>query len=367
MSEKTEPPSDQKLEDARKKGQVPVSRDLAKLASLVVVAEIAFGTEAMWRTAINTKMNLALMRIGQPFEAAMGEMLTSVGLMLLAVFATLFIICPVVAVASYWGQFGVLISPESITPKLDKLNPVNGVMQLFSKKKLMELGMALIKGSVIGLMVYSAIRDQLPTIILFSGGVPKDIYLAFIELIRSIFHTIVGICLFLGLIDFAIQKQAHIKSLMMSTEDIKREFKESEGDPQVKGQRKQIARDLSQSDPASQTAGANAVVVNPTHFAVAMFYDIESGKVPKVLAKGKDETAQAMIRRARQCNIPVIRHVWLARTLYATGQANAVIPRSSYEAVAHVYAVIEELRDTPQFNHVVELENYGDDPSTARS
>ena len=147
-------------------------------------------------------------------------------------------------------------------------------------------------------------------------------------------------------------------------DEIKREYKESEGDPIVKGTRKQLARQWANEGPAARTEDANAVVVNPTHFAVALLYDAETSPVPMVLAKGKDEVAQAMIARAQECGIPVIRHVWLARTLYATAKPDTVIPKTSYEAVAHVYAVIQEMIDSGNFVPVTELETRGEGPDS---
>jgi type III secretion protein U len=360
--EKTEKPTDKKIEDAREKGQVPVSRDLAKLCTLVVVAEIAFASRSLWRESIESLMNLTLMRAGQPFLPALIEVFTSAGLLSALVFAVFFVVCSVVGVVAFWGQFGVLIAPEAITPKFDKLNPVNGLKQLFSKKKLIELLMSTGKASIIGWIIFILVRDELPNIISLSGGEPKDIFNAFIELVRSVFHVIVVLCLCLGLIDFGIQKYFHMKELMMDKEEVKREYKEMEGDPMIKGKRKQLAHEWANSAPAAKTKDANAVVVNPTHFAVAMLYDPETAAVPIVLTKGKDEVAQAIIQSAKESGIPVIRHVWLARTLYATCRPDTVVPRSSYEAVAYVYAVVNELVAMKATDREVELETLGEPP-----
>ncbi|MFC7518726.1 type III secretion system export apparatus subunit SctU [Herbaspirillum sp. GCM10030257] len=365
--EKNEQPTDKKIEDARKKGQVPVSKDMARLASLLVVGELAFMTEPLWHEAINALFALPLPRIGQPFAPALMEMLVAAGILLLIVFATLFVVCIVVGVAAHWGQFGMLIAPEAVTPSFDKLNPVNGIKQLFSKKKLMELLLTIFKAVLIGWIVFILARDQLPNIVQLSTGAPKDVYSGFIALLRTIFHVILGVCLCLAIIDFAVQKHSHTKSLMMDMEEIKREHKESEGDPMIKGMRKQIARQLAMSGPVAKTEQANAVVVNPTHFAVAMFYDPDETIVPVVLAKGKDDVAQAMILRARECGIPVIRHVWLARTLYATCKDDTLVPRSSYEAVAHVYAVVNELHAADDVSRSVELESLGEPPDSFKT
>lgn len=366
MSEdKNEKPTDKKIEDAREKGQVPVSRDLARLVMLLVVAEIAFVFEPKWREAIESLVHLSVTRIGVPFRHAVNDMVVSAGLLLLLVFAASFVVCSIVSVASHWGQFGVLIAPEAAEPKFDKLNPVNGFKQLFSMKKLFELFMTICKGILIGWVIFLVVRGELPDIVHLAGGGPKEIFYGFLSMLRSTFHIIVGLCVVISLLDLGVQHYFHIKDLMMDKEEIKKEYKETEGDPLIKGQRKQLAREWAMSDPPSKTQKSNAVVVNPTHFAVALLYDPENGAaVPVVMAKGKDEVAQAMIRRARECGIPVIRHVWLARTLYATGRPDTYIPKSSYEAVAYVYAVVHELVAAKETDRMVELESDGEPPET---
>lgn len=364
--EKTEEPTEKKLEDARKKGQVPMSKDLAKLGPLVVMAEIAFSTEQLWRESVHSLMNLSISSVGKPFLPALMDMMLGAGIFLLIVFCISFVVCIPVGVISHWGQFGMLIAPDAATPKFDKLNPVQGFKGLFSKKKLIEILLSVAKAALIGWLIYMLVYAELPSIVHLSGGGPSDAYFGFIQMLRSVFHVLIAICIVISLIDFGIHKAFHKKDLMMDKEEIKREYKESEGDPMLKGKRKQLARQWANEAPAARTEKANAVVVNPTHFAVAMFYDAKEAMVPVVLAKGKDDTAQAMIRRAREFNIPVIRHVWLARTLYATCREDTVVPKSSYEAVAQVYAVVHELVAMNDLGREVELESLGEPPASYR-
>lgn len=361
--DKTEEPTDKKIQDARKKGNIAVSKDLARLCSLVAVMEITFATEPLWREAIFSLIEHGLMSVGKPFRPAMQDMFASAGILLLVNFAVFYVVCSLVGVISHWGQFGMLIATESLTPSIDKLNPVNGFKGLFSKKKLIEILLSVLKTVLIGALIYMQVKGELSTIINLATGEPKDIYAAFVVLVKSCFHTIVVVCLCIGMADLLIQQKIHKKGLMMDMEEIKKEFKESEGDPMVKGQRKQLAQELATSGPVAQTENANAVVVNPTHFAVAMFYDSEQAMVPVVLAKGKDSVAQAMILRARECNIPVIRHVWLARILYASCKSGAVVPQVSYESVAQVYAVVHELAAMKELGRSVELESHGIGPN----
>ncbi len=362
--EKTEQPTPKKLEDARQKGQIAVSRDLARVAMLAAVSELALGLEPWWRGAIGALFQLALAQIGAPFEHAAAQVWHQAGLLLLLVFGVFLVLCCTVGVAAHWGQFGILIAPESVTPNLDKLNPVNGVKQLFAKKKLGELLLALGKAGLLGTLCFVLVREQLPTIVQLAGGEPKDIYYGFLAVLRALLHTTLGACLALGLLDFAMQRYFLTQSLKMDMEEVKREYKESEGDPQIKALRKNLARQWASEDPAAKTAQANAVVVNPSHFAVAMFFDSALTPAPMVVAKGKDGVAQAMIHTARQCGIPVIRHVWLARTLYATGKADHFVPKASYEAVAHVYAVVQQLQAADAGGPDVVLESDGVPPAS---
>lgn len=359
-------PTDHKIKDARKKGQIAVSKDLAHLATLVTVGEVTFLTEALWRESIHSLMEIGFTSVGKPFQTSLVDMLSAAGLFLLIVFCITFLLCSIVGFAAHWGQFGVLIAPEVLTQGFDKLNPVNGFKNMFSAQKLVELFETAFKAALIGLTVYLLAREALPTIIHFAAGQPKDAYAAFIELLRTTFHVLVGLCLCIGIIDFAIKKHFWKKQLMMDMEEVKREFKELEGDMLMKSHRKQLGRQWLNESPVAKTSDANAVVVNPTHFAIAMFYDPEEAMVPVVLAKGKDEIAAAMIQRAKECGIPVIRHVWLARTLYATCKPDTVVPKASYDAVAYVYAVVYQLLALGQADREVELEAFGEPPETHR-
>lgn len=361
--DKTEEPTDKKIEDAKDRGQIAVSRDLARLATLVVIAETAFMSAGWWRDAIFELVDGGIAGIGGDFATAMENQLMSALLLVGAVFFVCCVLCPVVAVAAHWGQFGVLVASEALEPKFDKLNPVNGLKQMVSGRKLAELLITVAKAALIGFLVYSLVGGQLPAIVALAGGQPKDVWDAFVTLLRSIFHVVVVVCLVLGMIDFAVQKYFHKKELMMDQEEIKREHKESDGDPMVKDQRRRLAREWANEAPAARTEDANAVVVNPTHFAVAMFYDAGQAMVPVVLARGRDEVARAMIDRAHARGIPVIRHVWLARTLYATCRADMPVPRPTYQAVAQVYAVVHELVARGDVQREVELEALGERPA----
>lgn len=363
--EKKEKPTQHKLKKAREEGQVPISRDFASIVKVLAVGEIAFMTESLWRESLESLLLLGIKGVGQPFDASYAEIMSTARLFFGLVFLGCLVICMVIAVLANWGQFGPLFAPKLFKLDVTKLNPVNGIKQIFSQKKLIELLMTLVKVTLLALLMYFLVRSELADILALSGGTPKDVYEGFVTLLRKAFHIVVGVFFALALIDLAVQKALHIKSLRMDFEEIKKESKENEGDPLIKGKRRQLGQELIMSDPVSTTGNASAVVVNPTHFAVGLFYDpAQPDTVPIVICKGKDWVAQAMIERAKSLGIPVIRHVWLARTLYATCLPPSVVPRSSYESVAEVFAVVMELNQMDAQDRNIELESDGRPPDS---
>ncbi|MEK8029962.1 EscU/YscU/HrcU family type III secretion system export apparatus switch protein [Ideonella sp. DXS29W] len=354
MSEKTHDPTPTRLREARQKGQVPLSRELIKCAIVLPLIEAAFAMEESWRHHLETLFTLSLTWPAGQFQLAALKTAQSAGMALASVLAVLAAAVLVGAVAGSWGQIGVLIAPETLVPNLDKLNPVTAAKNLFSKRKLLEVLTALVKVIAIGLLAASVVKSELPTIVSLASAQPMELYRAGISLLHGLLRLLMGALLVAALIDVFIQRKAHIKSLRMSLEEIIREHKQNEGDPMVKGMRRQIAMALAMSDPVQATGDADAVVVNPTHFAVALQFNPDTMNLPHLLAKGVDGTAQRMIARAHERGIPVIRHVWLARTLYATTKEGKPIPRSAMDPTALIYAVAQNLKHTGGY---VELDN----------
>jgi type III secretion protein U len=362
VAEKTEQPTEHKLQEARKKGQVAVSRDLAKCVIVFPLGEVIFGLQPLWHDALKRLFATVLRWQQAGFAEAAGQALVS-SLALIGLSAAVCgVMVGILAVLGFWGQFGVLISPEAMAIKMEKLDPVNNAKGLFSMKKLMEVLLALGKAALVALLTWLVLKSELAHIVNLSSARPGDVYRAATELLHGTFRLLVGAMFLVSILDFAIQKHAHIKGLMMSMEEIMREYKEQEGDPMMKGERKALARELAESGPVAATAKANAVVVNPTHFAVALFYDAERAPVPVVLGKGADGTAQAMIAQAHRLSIPVIRHVWLARALYAVGKPDHPIPAPTMQVVALVYACALEMQ---QRGGYVALDESGQAPGHA--
>jgi type III secretion protein U len=353
MSEKTLDPTPQRLEQARKQGQVPVSRDFARVAIGWPSAEIMFALEPPARKALAELFDTTMLAAGGT-PGMVVQAMHGATLLLLAPVLIFAVVITVLSILAFWGQFGVLIAPESLAPKPDRLDPVAAMKNLFSVKKLQEIALSMVKLVAILVVATVLIRGELHNIIALASGDPQHLYDASLTLLKGLFRACMGVMLLLAVIDLAIQRMAHIKGLRMSMDEIIREYKENEGDPMIKGERRALAQELANGDPVQQTGDANAVVVNPTHFAIALFHDPVTERVPRVLAKGVDGVAQAMIAKAHAKGIPVLRHVWLARTLYATTRTQQQVPQFTFMAVGMVYAVAELLRDQGLYYAVID-------------
>jgi flagellar biosynthesis protein FlhB len=237
-------------------------------------------------------------------------------------------------------------APEVIKPKLDKLNPVKGFQNLFFKSKTyLELIKNLIKFTVVLFLVYSTLEVFLRDVLLtartdvFNSGVLAG------HLMFTLLFKVGGVFLVMGAADFMIQKKMHLQSLMMSKDEVQREFKEDEGDPHIKQMRKHIHEEMVNQSMIHEVPKADVVVVNPTHLAIAIRYDEVSMSAPRVVAKGADSMAQRIIKLAKQHHRPVIRNIPLAHQLFEI-ELGREISEDLYEAVAEVLNWVYQLAQT---------------------
>jgi type III secretion protein U len=344
MSEKTREPTPKRLRDARKKGQVAQSKSLVQLVSCAILFETLFFTEPHWREAIKALILSSVMRVSEPFMPALDAVLWA-GAAVGAVLSIAAVgVATVAALASSLMQTNFLVAPEALKPKFDKFNLGKNIGQMFSGKNFSELAMNVGKGLCVGTIVWYVLKSSVGVVLLLSTGTLEDAYQGFVTLLKHVERWTIAAFAILSLVDYGVQRYFFMKSMRMSREEIEKEHKENEGDPHVKSHRRQLAREFLQDDPVARTREeANAVVVNPTHFAVSLSYFPEKTPLPTVVARGQDNVARAMVAAAQEARIPVIRYVWLARTLYASGRESRPIPRTTLRAVATVYRVVQEL------------------------
>jgi type III secretion protein U len=346
VSEKTEPPSEKKLEDARKKGQVPQSKDLASAFAFLFTVGTLIATSGIAQDRLRSIIATALVVDQGGATGPLGALYQRIYAM-----ATdaLVISLPVVAAAVIGGivgglcHVGVNISFDPLSPKFEKLDPVAGVKKIFSLKSLVEVGKALVTAVFIGALLYSLIRGIVPTMVSTTYGSAEGIGKNAWDAVTRVFLVCAPVFLLIGIVDFVLQRLMFHKDQKMSKDDIKREYKQSEGDPLLKGQRKALAHELAMSDPTPAVSGANAVVVNPTHYAVALRYRPEEYGLPIIVAKGTDADAARIRAIAADHGIPVIGNPELARALFKV-DTQTPVPEALLESVAIVLRWAEQIR-----------------------
>ena len=345
--EKKHPASAKKLRDQRKKGQVAQSQDVGKLLVLTAISEIALFTAQSSLQRFQQMLVLPMSRLDQPFARALEEVLID-GLVVFFSFSLLMVgVAVAMKLISSWMQFGLLFAPETLKLDFNRLNPISQLKQMFSVQQLMNLLMSLAKALLIGLILYVVIRPNLSALINLATSDLQSYVLALIELFRYLLHACLGLLLVLALIDFTLQKHFFAKRMRMTQVEVVKEYKDMEGDPQVKGQRRALAQQLAQEEPKvklPKLEEADMLVVNPTHFAVALYYRPGQTPLPLLVSKGTDAEARQLIWRAKAAAVPVNQSVWLARTLY-TRNLGASIPRETLQAVALIYRTLRELDD----------------------
>lgn len=343
--EKTELPTPKKERDARQKGQVARSQEVVttvSLLSVIVYVWLAWG--AIMETMIGMFDRVAQLAAGD-FRQAASQGIVFFFRESLGLLAPILGIVILAGIAANYIQFGSLFSFESIAPKLEKISPAAGFKRIFSMKQVVDLLKSILKIGFLSVLLYFVVRDAIgPFMEALPCGMPCIGGITALILFKTLAFSAAAFIIVAGA-DFGYQKHAHVKSLMMSKDEVKREYKESEGDPHIKGKRKQLAHELAMGDAGAAARKGTAVVVNPTHFAVVIDYRPGETPLPVVTAKGRNFAAHALRAEAESAGVPIFRNVALARALFADAQLHAPIPDELFDAVAEVLAWVAKNRD----------------------
>jgi type III secretion protein U len=344
-SEKTEQPTSKKLRDARQKGQVAHSKDFTQTVLLLALFAylIAGGTALARGFAALLVMPMDLLH--EPFQEAVGTLLTQVlekGTLLLLPFLGLVLGVGIFIEAL---QVGVLLSFEAIKPSAKKLNVGTNAKNMVSKKNLMEFVKNCLKIGFLGVLMFVVIRDQMVHLMELPDAGIAGVGVAITVLLKTLIINVAAVYLVIGLADLAWQRHSYKKGLMMTKDEVKREYKEAEGDPHIKGARKHLHQELMQSGMVEKTRKATVVVTNPTHIAIALYYDDEKTPLPMVLAKGCDLVARRMIEIAHEEGIPVMQNIPLARALNEHAQLDQYVPSEMLEPIAEVLRLVRQIAD----------------------
>ena len=347
--ERTEKATPKRLQDARKKGQVARSRELNS-AALVLL-----GSGGLWLLGdrISTCLQ-GVLRSGLAFDRAAALDPTALGARLAnASGEALFALAPWLALALVVAALaplmlgGFLLSAENLQLKFERLDPAKGLKRVFSAQGAVETGKALGKFVVVGGLAALVMSQMAPALLNLGGEpVPAAVMHAGELIARAFFLTAFGLLL-IAAVDVPFQLWNHAKQLRMTRQDIKDEMKESEGRPEVRGRIRQRQQELSRRRMMQDVPTASVVVTNPTHYAIALRYDVGGNGAPRLVAKGADLVAAQIRELAREHKVPILEQPPLARALFYTTRLGAEVPRELYTVVAQVLAWVYQLRAGP--------------------
>jgi flagellar biosynthesis protein FlhB len=335
--EKTEEASDKKVEDSRKKGQVWKSRDLTGVAVFAAGLGVVKATWDRVEQEIQGLFAYGFEKLAHPhdLERAIPAM------MMMGLTSLMVLTIPVVVAAALVGaltdflQVGPLLTKDPLQPKLDKLNPVQGFKNLFSKKQFVELIKSTLKLSISGYVVYGGVRDSLGLVAISVRGNAMQTVQALAELVWVVSIRITILFLVFSIFDVWWQRRSYMKELMMTKDEVKREYKDSEGDPHHKAKRKEMHMEILEGAQMEAVRGADVVVTNPDHVAVALKYDRDKDGAPRVIAKALDAQAQALKAIAAEADVPMMRNIPLAHALLRV-ELGQEVPEGLYDGVAEV-------------------------------
>ena len=342
--EKTEEPTAKRKNDAIKKGQVGKSQEFS--AAFVLLAGF-FVLRMLGGNAVDEIMNYATYIYGNlnfdVNEDTIMQLFIGIVILLAKTSMPLMVFIMIIALAMNVAQCGLHFSTETISFNPGKLNPINGFGRIFSKRSIVELVKSLFKIAIIGYFIYMFLKDQIfqmPKLIyadLFAG---MDVIA---DVVFNLAFKIIGVFMIMALMDLYYQKWQNNQDLKMSKQEVKEEFKQQEGDPQIKGKIRQKQRQMAMARMMQEVPKADVIITNPTHFAVALKY--EAGMAaPGVLAKGQDLVAQKIKQLARDNRVPIVENKPLARALFAAVDVGGSIPHELYKAVAEVLAYVYKLK-----------------------
>lgn len=341
--EKTEEPTSKKIEDAKKEGNVGKSTEVVGAAVLLFgsVYILFFSTFSLME--IKKLMLYSYSFIGEEMDDNVYYTIVySVGITLLKSLAPLFILVFILVLAGNWMQFGFISVPLKFD--LQKLDPIKGLQNIFSFKKLLEALKLTAKLTIIVAVMFLLFSLTYKDILYMMNQDTNSTLKSIVDLSIYFILTILFIIIIFAIMDFYFTKFYYMKSLKMSKQEIKDEYKNMEGDPQVKGRIRRIQMQMAQKRMMSNVPSADVIITNPTHYAVALSYDNEKNKAPVVVAKGIDFIAIRIKEVARENDIPIIENPALARSLFEQIDLDREIPNDFYKAMAEIFSYVYELK-----------------------
>lgn len=347
FQERTEKATPKRRKDSRKKGRVAQSREIPSVMILITSLGVFFFAGAgifNKMTAFAAEMFQQLSATPLSDIATTATFFNSVFLFFVDVTMPLMLAILAAGVSAHIAQFGILFTTESLTPKFSRLSPISGIKRIFSLRSLVELAKSLLKVLAVGITAYFLIRAELHTMpeLILSSAV--DI-LGFTGWVA--FKITLGACvtlIILAALDYAYQRWEYEKSLRMTKQEVKDEYKQTEGDPKVKARIKSIQMETARRRMMEAVPEADVIITNPTHLAVALRFDASRMAAPCVVAKGAGYVAERIKQIAVEHHVPIVENKPLARALVSSVDIGDAIPVDLYKAVAQILAYVYRLK-----------------------
>ena len=341
--DKTEQPTSKKLRDARMEGQIAKSQELPATATTITLFVVIFVMTGYFFNVLKELFNIPISVMNRPFDEVFYPALLSVMVCIAK------IVLPVVLAVMLMGtianllQVGFLISMKAAMPKLSNMNPKQWFKKTFSIKNLVEFIKSSIKVIVIGYVTILVVKKHVMSLQLIPRVGLGGIYTSLNTILFEIASYVIAVMVIIAVLDYLFQRWQQNKQLMMSKDEVKREYKEMEGDAQIKSKRKQMHQEMISEGATQNTKKATVLVTNPTRIAIALYYEEKETALPIVLAKGEGALAKRMVAVAKEEGIPIMQNVPLARALLSDATENSYIPGDLVQQVADVLLWVKSL------------------------
>lgn len=340
--DRTEEATPRKRDEARKEGRVPKSQELTTAVLFLAAAGILHSAGPALANGVASTVTYGMMSAASSTLDEQGAVafVRQIGWKLLAAMSTFLLATSGAALAISAVQARGVLTMKPLEPKWERLNPIPNAQRIFGMQSLMELFKSLFKLLVIGLMVYYALRHAWSDSLALAQQSPRQLVTVLLGYSVRLMMTVGMAYLVLALADYTYQLFQHEKELRMSKEEVKKEYRESEGDPMLKARRMAMGRSLARRQMFQEVPTADVVITNPTHIAVALRYDPARADAPIVVAMGQRKVAERIKQIAREAGVPTMENKPLARALLANAKVGMMIPSDLYVAVAEILAFV---------------------------
>lgn len=361
--EKTHQPTKKRYKDAREEGNVAKTDSIPHLLAVAGAFELVNATRDQWLSQAPAFLSMVLTRVGDPNPAtrlAVKDVMVPLGSAAVAGSVVALMVAALLALVGNVVQTGFMVAAKGFI-KFDRIDPIAHAKQMFTAEQLQNLVMSIVKAASVFGLICVGVLLSLNSLMHMAEGTLMEAALTLMAVVMRCERLCLLLLIVLVAVEWVIRKRSHTQQLKMSREEVEREQKDQFGDKHTRQTRNEFRRDMLAGELTENTRKANAVVTNPTHFAVALLYDPNKYPLPVVVARGVDEQAALIRAVARDAGIPVIRSVQLARTLYSVGRTWHPVPRLTLKAVAAVYRVVAEIQaGTRRRDDAIELDDAAD-------